>query len=165
MKRGLFLDPGGNIGWAVMPYHPILPPVELGTWPLASLAKDWGARLGKLDAWLDAKILETRVDHIGFEAPFQPTGFRSKPINPQLSRFLICVAGKIEEVAFRCAIGCSEVSIQSAKFALSGDGNATKEKMIAAAVNRGWRVASEHEADACAVGLHCINNDFLRRRA
>lgn len=148
-----------------MSYHPVLPPVDLGTWPLSSLAKDWGARLGKLDVWLVKMVAEWKPDHIGFEAPFQPTGFRSRPINPELSRYLILVAGKIEEVAFRLGVACSEVSIQSAKYALAGNGNATKEQMIAAAVNRGWRVASEHEADACAVGLHCINNDFLRRRA
>lgn len=163
MKRGLFIDPGGNIGWAVMPYLPTLPLHAHGTFPLASRARSWGMRLHYLDRWLEGILERFKPDHIGFEAPFQPTGFRKNPINPQLSRFLICIAGKIEEVADRRGIPCSEVSIQSAKFALTGDGNAEKPAMIAAAMAREWMVASEHEADACAVGLVCINNYFRGR--
>lgn len=152
---GLFLDGGSRIGWAVMPYDHVPAILARGTFKTASAGRGaWGWRLHLIDRWLDGMVLKHRPNRIGFEAPYQ--GER----DPIASRLLACIAGKFEEVAARRGLECSEVAPATAKVALAGSGRAKKPDMIAHARHRFDIECDEHQADAIAVGLVCIDNYF-----
>lgn len=173
LPRGLFLDGGGQVGWTVMDYHSDFPVVAHDTFALPGGRRGvWGHRFVYLDGALQELVDEWRPDAIGFESPWQPTGNRGGTADPMAARFLACVAGKFEEIAARNRIiQCSEVATNTARKELTGYGKKMKGETtaqmkargMAHCVKRGFIPASEHEADAYAVGLVCIGN-YLRGR-
>lgn len=173
--RGLFLDGGSECGWAVMAYKPGFELIAKGTFRTASAGVGiWGYRLVSIDRNVQQLVDKFHPSHIGFEAPWMPRG-DSESGNPMSARFLICVAGKFEEVAARNDLECSEVATATARKMLTGKGRFTdddgrplsteesKQRMIAHCVARGWLVADGHQADAIAVGMVCVDN-YLRGR-
>lgn len=131
----------------------------------------WGWRFHQIDREVQKLVDRYEPQHIGFEAPWVPiVGKDAKAAANALSaRFLICIAGKFEEIAARNGLECSEVVPATAKKALTGSGRLKgttkeqKQQMIAACVARDWLVADEHQADAIAVGMVCVDN-YLRGR-
>lgn len=124
-------------------------------------------------------------------AKFGGSKFR---ISAETVRFLIGLAAMIEVVAKRHAIPCREVPVQTNKATLAGAAKKIevdkakaqfqrvgiaedvqkeelrimrkidKSDMVDACFARGWKVKSEHEADACGVGLVCISRYLADRR-
>lgn len=170
---GLFLDGGGDVGWVVMGYSSDFPVVDHDTQALPGGRRGiWGHRFVFLDGFLQGLVDRFRPAAIGFESPWQPTGNRGGTADPMAARFLACVAGKFEEVASRNRIiRCTEVATNTARLKLTGYGKKMKGETtaqmkargMAHCVQRGFIPASEHEADAYAVGLVCIDN-YLRGR-
>lgn len=167
---GLFFDGGGKVGWAVMEYTPAFALVAKGTFSTTSEGSGiYGYRLHVIDGRVQKLIDKYRPARIGFEAPWMPRGNSAKG-NPMSARFLINVAGKFEEVAARngfLADDVSEVATATAKLRATGKGRwpgTTEEQkriMIRAIERLGYGDCNEHEADAIAVGLVCIDN-YLR---
>lgn len=168
---GLFFDGGGKIGWACMAYDLEFSLIAKGTFGTASIEQGvWGPRLVTIDQRLQTLFDRYKPKRVGFEAPWLPTG-KSKG-GAQNARFLICIAGKFEEVAARNGLlpfEVSEVVPSTAKLAMTGHGRLPgsqaeqKRAMQRAARERGYDVADEHQADAIAVGLVCIDNYFRGR--
>jgi len=153
MRRLLALDLSGKTGWAVMVRGsaPIF-----GTWVAPPEAVgEYGKRHSAFRLWLLEMDMVHGFDGFAFESPIM------KPTDDMhILRVLIGYAVVVEECAGwlkrqsgREHFGCTEVSVQTTKKALTGDAYADKKKMIAAACRRGWRVADDHQADAGAVGL------------
>lgn len=170
---GLFLDGGSKVGWAVMEYDQAFALIAKGTFGTTSEGTGiYGYRLHVIDGRVQALIDKYRPARVGFESPWMPRGDTAKG-NPMSARFLINVAGKFEEVAARNGFGAdeiSEVAPATAKLVLTGSGRLEgstkeqKEQMKAACRRRGYEPADEHQADAIAVGIVCIDN-YLRGRA
>lgn len=167
---GLFFDGGGKIGWACMAYDLEFTLIAKGTFSTASIAVGvWGSRLATIDRRLQALFDKYKPRRCGFEAPWMPRGNTASG-NPNSARFLICIAGKIEEVASRNGLmddEISEVATATAKLHVTGKGRwpgttaEQKRIMIRAIEALGYDGVDEHQADAIAVGRVCIDN-YLR---
>lgn len=170
---GLFLDGGGKVGWAVMAYAPSFELIAKGTFSTTSEGGGiYGWRLHVIDGRVQALVNKYKPARIGFEAPWMPRGNTARG-NPMSARFLINVCGKFEEVAARNGYSpdeISEVATATAKLVLTGSGRLhgttkeQKQQMIAACQRKGYEPADEHQADAIAVGMVCIDN-YLRGRS
>jgi Holliday junction resolvasome RuvABC endonuclease subunit len=150
--RLLALDCATKIGWAL--FERPAGPVRFETWraPVDLAIADYGVTFVALEAWLNDTVAVFRPQVISFEAPVVPfQGLRRS--SRDILRLLIGMATIVELVARRARLRCIEVSVFDAKQRLTGNGRATKREMITAAVNLGHLVATDHEADAIAVGL------------
>lgn len=180
---GLFFDGGSKVGWACMAYDPTFELIAKGTFGTTSEGKGiWGWRLHVIDKRVQALFSKYRPARVGFEAPWTPTLRKNSQaqqgFDPMAARFLACVAGKFEEIAARNGLGSddiSEVVPATARLLMTGSASTRhadgrkmttkeqKDRMIAACHRRGFEVADEHQADAVAVGLVCIDNHLRGR--
>jgi Holliday junction resolvasome RuvABC endonuclease subunit len=152
MSTLLALDLSSNIGWAL--FRPGGPP-RFGTLPYGRTDSEEGtehiARMcGQFGAWLDDFYAVERWDAIAWEAPFLKPGDKVGKI-----KILIGLVG----IAFAFAgsprhpMPYLEVQPKEIKKRLAGRQDADKADMIKACWECGWKVKSDHEADACGVGL------------
>lgn len=173
----LALDLSTRTGWAWFTGPDAVPVCGTERLPKAFDPEDYAARTWPLMQWLDRFIEDhPSIEIIAFESPFIPMGQQkdkdthspdAKPTfvtTAQTLRLQISLASTIETVAKANDLRCFEVATQSAKLALTGRGRGVeKTEMIIAATRRGWRVADDHQADACAVAL--VVHSMLRARA
>jgi Holliday junction resolvasome RuvABC endonuclease subunit len=111
--------------------------------------------------WLEGMIAKWKPDLIVFESPWIPRTPKpnAKPskikTTPQVLRGQITWAAVIETTAAKHGIECREVESVSAKKVMTGRGRLEDKKrdMVNAALARGFRVADDHQADACAVAM------------
>ncbi len=179
MALGLFLDGASACGWAVMRFSPDLNPplIARGTFqaPPGS-PRSWGWRWHLLEEWLQEKIDEYKPERGAFEAPYIGNVGKAQTGNPMAMqsteaaiRFLIGVDAHIEKVFARNHIPVTEVVPSTAKKAMTGSGRPGKNRdenkraMIRHAIERGYMVADDNQADAIAVGLVCISNHYRGR--
>ena len=150
--RLLALDISTNVGWAMFKSPTSAP--TLGTWraPIA-MRGHYGRRLDGFEQWLRGKVFLLRPAVVAFESPIFVKWSSDLATNENTIRLLISLAGICELVAFRAGVRSLEVHSQTAKVKLAGSNRASGDQMIAAAVRRGWIVADDHQADACAVAL------------
>jgi Holliday junction resolvasome RuvABC endonuclease subunit len=166
-RTGLFLDGSGFIGWSLMAFAPSVPLLRYDTFKVPRMADPaiFGPRWAIIQKWLNDMVDRHKPDVIGFESPFVPV-YGNKAgqgyVNINTLRFLLGVCTIFETVASQRGLECKEVANGSAKKALGGHGRADVKTMQAAAFARGWEVANDHEADACAVGL-VIVTQYLKR--
>ncbi len=141
------LDISSSVGSAIM---------ERGRVPLFQtlrLVGDRAQMAGKLATWLDEMHMVHRFDAVAWERPL----FIPKKDNVDKLEILIGLVGVAYAFAGRSNLPWVEVTIQEAKFALTGRSNADKSDMIAAAMKDfKWKVATDHEADAGGVGIHAM---------
>jgi Holliday junction resolvasome RuvABC endonuclease subunit len=153
--RCLALDLSTFVGWAYFA-RPTGKP-KLGTFrlPITSWHDNYGPRFHALDQWLDGMVTTMRPALLAFEAPLTPVDGKSWAINTDADtvRLLTGLATIAELVATRHRLRCIEVAVTTAKARLAGTRFATKQQMVAACVRRDWRVADDHQADACGVAL------------
>lgn len=154
-RVGTFFDGGTKTGVAVMTYEQKPKLLFVDTIRLERFAS-YGLRLHHLDGEIQRIINKWKPWHVGFEAPFSGG-------NAFGSRLPICCAGKIEEVADRNRITCSEVAPSTIKLVVAESGRADKRAVRAGVFNLGYKFVGEHEADAIGTGLVCINNWLLGR--
>lgn len=165
--RVLALDLGRSVGWQIFdgPRQR-----QHGTFVLPPRAgvDDFATRAVALYDWLGVKLDQHNPALVAFEAPLVPVAGLQEKLQSQahIVRGLIALATVVElVVALRNTAlpaplrrRCVEVNVQRAKSQLSGNQWAKKPEMIAAAVRRGYRVATEHEADACGVALAALDH-------
>ncbi len=110
---------------------------------------DIGAFLQPHDDWLDTFLHKWRPDVVTYEAPIL---HRSNTL--QTCRKLYSLAGVTEMVCRRHHIRCHEVDNQKVKRFFTGYGGKKGGRMIMAARDRGWKTASDDEADALGIWLY-----------
>jgi Holliday junction resolvasome RuvABC endonuclease subunit len=154
--RVLAFDASSTTGWAYFA-HPRARPV-LGDFELPSSAANYGKRSAAMQAHVVRLIDQFQPEIVTFEAPiFLPHD------RWHTRRLLTSLVVVIELVAYAKGCRCIEVDPAVAKAALAGPKrrrgrgkklrNANKDEMMVAAVNMGWPVANDHQADACGVAL------------
>ncbi len=172
--RVLGLDLSTRTGWAWFTSPDAKPVCATERLPKVLDPEDFGTRTFALLQWLDRFIADhDPVEVIAFESPFIPMGPQkdkdlhgpdAKPTfttTAQTIRLQISLASTIETVAKCHDIRCLEVVTASAKKFLTGFGRAPRDvanwdwgrEMQMAATRRGFPVADDHQADACAVAL------------
>ncbi len=158
--RCLALDLSRHVGWADFRSPKSKP--RLGTFmlPTTRWADNFGPKFHALDEWLDGMVQAIRPELLAFEAPLTPIDGKSWQVstNANTVRYLTGLATVAELVAARRRVRCIEVAVSTAKVALTGTQWAKKQQMLAAAVNRGWLPADDHQADACGVAIAAFNH-------
>lgn len=153
MQRSLNLDMSGHIGWALLePGHVPrfdtwqLPPEEIGR---------YGRMGADLFVWLTDLVTLLQPDVLAAEAPIIPNKYTDLNTTEHTVIKLTGLVWTAELVAHRAAIPFLRVHNDDAKMALLGrTRNVKKIQMVGACHERGWMVATDHEADAIGVGLH-----------
>lgn len=164
MSRLLALDLSSNIGWAM--FTPGRPP-RFGTLPLGKSAGEEGiahiVRMsGQFGDWLDDLYAVDPWQAMAWEAPFLAPHDKVNKI-----KILIGLVG----IAMRFAgsrhhpMPCLEVPPKEVKKRMTGRQDAEKVDVIGACWSVGWKVGTDHEADACGVGLVAYEQLFPRARA
>lgn len=143
MPRLLALDLSSNVGHAIM---------ERGRAPLLGTLKlrgDRAMQLGEFLGWLEDMQRVHRFDAIAWERPLlKPTD------KVDMLELLYGLVGVAYAIAGKFNLPWRECDVKQVKITLTGRANATKEEMVAAAMNDlNWKVATDHEADAGAVGI------------
>lgn len=152
--RILALDCSSAVGWSVFDSPVAMP--RVGTWYLPTKwpLHDYGHRYADLHEWLTGFVALVNPRVLAFEAPLAPWGhLLEERSSAHVFRLLNGIVSVVELVAVQRNVRCFEVSVADAKMVLAGHGRATKIEMKTAAVKRGFRVADDHQADACAVAL------------
>lgn len=153
----LALDISTAIGWALFRDARARP--KLGTWRAPpAMPGVYGKRYRAAHEWLGEICAVHAPAVLAFEAPVFPRFTEAHTTTEQTLRLLIGLAAMAELVAEERSLRCIEVHWKTAKIALAGFAGAVKRDMISAAVKAGYRVADEHQADACAVGLAAFNH-------
>jgi Holliday junction resolvasome RuvABC endonuclease subunit len=148
--RVLAFDASSTTGWAFFA-SPRARPV-LGHFDLPATASDYGTRSLAMQGHVARLIDEHHPNVIAFEAPiFLP---RDRWHTRRLLTSLVVV---IELVAAMRGLRCIEIDPSGVKEALCGpqkrNQRSSKDDMVVAAVNMGWKVANDHQADACGVAV------------
>lgn len=137
------------------------PAPKFGTFKLPKAGPDdIAGRTLPLRFFLREMIALYRPDVLAFESPLILMGSKNDlamMTTAQTMRLQISLAGEVETTAKECAVPrVLEVATSSAKVALAGTARLGKDKkkaMLFAAIERGWAVADDHQADAGAVAL------------
>jgi hypothetical protein len=160
MPRLLSLDmsPAGT-GWVLLE-HGHAPRFDTWKAPPEEIGR-YGRLSSELFAWLTDLVATLQPDAMAAEAPLIPNKYSGLDTTEHTVIMLTGLVWTAELVAHRAGIGrFLRVHHEDAKIALLGRGrNVRKIEMIAACHEKGWRVATEHEADAFGVGLHA--NEFF----
>lgn len=137
--------------------------IQTETWDLpGGGGDDVGAFMHALRQRLDDRLMRG-VDLIVFEAPFiaRHRGADGRwHESPNQIRRAFGAAAVCEEVAFARDVAVIEVVTVTLKKEFAWHGRAQKADMMTAARRRGFSVANDHEADACACWLHAVTHRF-----
>lgn len=139
------LDLSTSVGSAIM---------ERGRPPLLQTLRLVGDRahmLGTFATWLDEMHMVHQFSGVAWERPILTPKDKVDKLE-----ILYGLVGIAYAFAGRHKLPHCEVTIQEVKFALTGRSNADKVDMVAAAMKMGWKPATDHEADAGAVGIHAM---------
>lgn len=140
------LDLSSNVGSAVM---------ERGRVPLFQTLRLIGDRarmMAQFWVFLDEMHMVHRFDGMAWERPILTPKDKVDKIE-----ILYGLVGIAYAFAGKHKLPWCEVTIQEVKQALTGRANADKDDMVAAAVSTfGWKVSTDHEADAGGVGIHAM---------
>lgn len=141
--RVLGLDLATNTGFAIGDLGGV---PRFGGHRLPSTGDDLGRFLAAFEDWLLDTIRRDVPDRVFFEAPILSQ-------STMTARKLMCLAGETERICHRERLPVKEVVISQAKKFITGHGYADKQMVVEAAHARGWKVANDNEADACAIWL------------
>lgn len=158
------LDLSSNVGSAILVRG--RPPL----FQTLRLSGDLASMLGRFSQWLDDMHAVHRFDGVAWERPIITP--KDKVDKLELLYGLVGVAYAF---AGRRNLPWHEVTIDEAKFTLVGahttvDAGGKRRKvdktdMVAAAMKLGWKVATDHEADAGAVGICAYERLWPKREA
>ncbi|MCF8534092.1 MAG: hypothetical protein K9G48_13880 [Reyranella sp.] len=155
MSKLLALDMSGFVGHAFM--VPGRKPIT-DTWKAPpEEAGRYGARATKLRSHLVDLIATFGPDAMAAEAPLIPNSYKHMDTTTDTVLFLSGIVFIAEQVADEYGLRFLRVHHDDAKMALLGRSNGVKKiEMVGKCLGEGWKVASEHEADAIGVGLHAF---------
>lgn len=115
-------------------------------------------KLHNLLLWLD-KVLEHGAPAVG---PYELISFERPFVRGQAAtRMLWGIAGVIEALAYKHGCKVYDATPAEIKYASTGNGHASKEQMIEAAVKYGYGALNDHEADALHL-YHMVENNRQR---
>lgn len=155
--RLLALDLSSNIGWAML--DPAADcRMRFGTLAYGGQGKP--AICGKFGDWLDDLYAVDRFDAMAWEAPFLRPGDKVDKIKILIGLVGVCFAFV---GSARHPMPHLEVAPRDVKKRMTGRSDADKADVIKACWSVGWKVATDHEGDACGVGL--CSYEQLRRAA
>lgn len=129
---------------------------EVGHYTMAKTRDDVGQFLIEFETWMRSRIHFWQPDLVVFESPFVRAGDTA-----YITRKLHALPGVAEMVCIKMGVEVRQVTPKQAKKALTGNGNAKKPDMVAAAAALGVACEVDDEADAFGVWL-CALRD--RRR-
>lgn len=149
------LDISTKVGLAVggATAKPIFTTYQL---PKPSDPDDFGSRYDALDLYLGDQITVNKPDLIAFEAPIPPRGQNIEATWPTI-RLLIGLVAVAEMAAAHAGIDSFEVAVPTWKKSFTGSGRADKADVIAKCMRLGFRVATDHEADAIGILSHTLH--------
>lgn len=128
----LALDIAKQTGWALCDGR-------TGTLDLSDSATDYGRMGAAFSNWLANTITERKITDLIVERPFNRGGN---------TYHLTGLAFTAQAVAYLHSIRRYECPPRELKKFATGNGNASKDEMIAAAQLLDWRVQDDHQADA-----------------
>jgi Holliday junction resolvasome RuvABC endonuclease subunit len=150
----LALDLGSATGYAIYKDGEILS----GMKKLRHDRHASGVRALDFYRWLTQMIQEHGIGQVYFERVYAHSGTEAAHL---YGYFMHTLAAVCEE----CGIKCVGIPVGTIKKFATGNGNASKEEMIAAAKSHGFNPQTDDEADALAIlliGLNALN--FQRNR-
>ena len=152
--RLLALDLSTNCGWSLFEKGKGAP--RFGTFKLPPAPEgEHERRFVTLFEWLHDMRSLHQFDALAFERPILPRKSGDLATTMHTLTLLWVLATVVQLFAGLQAMRCIPVPVQAAKFALTGKKNATKDEMVAAAMNVvNWKIKSHHEADAGSVGVY-----------
>ena len=116
-----------------------------GTYKVKGIAKDLGPFCVNFNTWLRADMIARyRPDRIVFESPVV-TFFKTTKAT---SRMLMGLCWHVEFVCAELGIECREGAVRDIKGFWASNRNAKKPDMIQAALNYGFAVSDDNQADA-----------------
>jgi Holliday junction resolvasome RuvABC endonuclease subunit len=145
MSKLLALDLSSNVGWAM--FSPGAPP-RFGT--LAYEGQGKVRICGQFGDWLDDLYAVDPWQAMAWEAPFLKPGDKVDKIKILIGLVGVCFAFVGSQ---HHAMPHIEVQPKSVKKRMTGRQDADKADVIKACWSLGWKVGSDHEADAAGVGL------------
>ncbi len=154
MPKLLALDLASSVGHAVM---------ERGRVPLFGtlrLRGDRAQQLGEFLTWAEDMQAVHGFDGIAWERPLlKPTD------KVDTLELLYGLVGIAYAIAGKHELPWREVDVKQVKITLTGKANADKVEMVAAAMKDfNWKVATDHEADAGAVGIWAFEQIWPKAR-
>ncbi len=153
----LSLDLSGACGFAV--FKPGGPP-RFGT--LDWRGEGHAAICAKFGDWLNDFYSVERFDACAWEAPFLAPHDKVDKIKILIGLVGVCfafVGSRHHPMPY------TEVLPKEVKKRLTDRSNADKADVIKACWSLGWKVGTDHEADACGVGLVAYRRIFPNRQA
>lgn len=158
----LALDIASNVGFAVgaAGSAPIVGTYRL---PKSFDPNDFGQRFVAFDRWLTETLEVHQPRVVAFEEPIAPRGVNMLS-NWSTIRFLIGLVAIAELVAHGFGCETTEANVSTVKKHWAGNGRADKADMIAACFRLGWKVANDHEADACGLWDYTVHVLKANRR-
>lgn len=145
MSTLLALDLSGACGWSL--FESGRPP-RFGT--LDWKGQGHAAICAKFNDWLNDFYSIERWDGMAWEAPFLAPHDKVDKIKILIGLVGICfgfVGSRHHPMPY------AEVQPKELKKRMTGRQDADKNDVIAACWSLGWKVGTDHEADACGVGL------------
>lgn len=150
MSTLMALDLSGDTGWAL--FAPGAPP-RFGT--LRWRGQGHAEICGQFYGWIHESYPIFGWDAMAWEAPFLRPGDKVATIKILIGLVGICLGfARWHKMPFE------EVQPKEVKKRMTDRQDAQKTDVIAACWSVGWKVGSEHEADACGVGLVAYDRIF-----
>lgn len=162
MPSLLSLDISTMTGWAYFASPSSAP--RCGTWPAPEglwESDDYGAFYLAFEDWLLSMLNVMQPEIVAFESPVIASFGQGRGTDESNIRRLVCAVGIVELQAKRKRLICREAHNQTCKAFMGVPGRRPKnmpyqkykDLMTTAITNRGFDVANDHQADACAVAL------------
>jgi len=145
MSTLLALDLSGATGWSLFSAGK---PPRFGT--INSKGEGHAAICGKFYDWLHDFYSVSPWDAMAWEAPFLAPHDKVDKIKILIGLVGVCLGFANSQ---RHPMRYVEIPPKEVKKRMTGRSDADKADVIAACWSLGWKVGTDHEADACSVGL------------
>ena len=116
-------------------------------------SEDYGPYFLAFGDWLLEMLDVLQPEHLAFESPVVANFGPGRGTDENNLRRLIGIVSIAELIAASNGLPCHEVHNQTAKAFMGVSRRKDKNDMIVAVTAKGFKVADQHQADACAVGL------------
>lgn len=162
IQKALGLDLASSTGWGVVGRGGVKGLVGTWTAPVEPVGQ-YAKRFAALFTWLGEMRQVHGFTRVGYEAPWLRSGAEGGDTVHKV-RILHGFPVVVETWCGLNGIPCIEVDVRLVKRALTGEPFAKKHQMVKAAIQLGYKVANDDEADGLAVAM-CTVEHFWPSRA